>query len=304
MTKEDDVKNTPPGELRSRRRASRGVRPTPITNADVAEVAEFLSANHNSRVPWARACAETPWRVEAPNHGFMLRDGQRVVGTLLAIYSERMVDGRIERFCNLGSWCVLPEYRSRSMSLLNAILAQDGYNFTILSPDDGPQEILAWLKFRFLDTTAALIPNLPWPTVPGRVKISANPRTIERTLTGSELKLYHDHARALATHHLVVTHGQEHCYVIFRKFFRKGVPVFAMILHVSNPDLFHKALIQLTRHLLTRHGLVATLAELRLIGHKPHLSFPVNNWPKMYRSASLQPEQIDDLYSELTCVPW
>jgi len=30
----------------------------------------------------------------------------------------------------------------------------------------------------------------------------------------------------------------------------------------------------------------------------------VTSWPKMYRSASLEPDQIDDLYSELVCVPW
>jgi hypothetical protein len=27
-------------------------------------------------------------------------------------------------------------------------------------------------------------------------------------------------------------------------------------------------------------------------------------WPKMYRSGSLEPGQIDNLYSELVCVPW
>jgi hypothetical protein len=48
---------------------------------------------------------------------------------------------------------------------------------------------------------------------------------------------------------------------------------------------------------------VATLAELRIIEPKPHLSFKLNNWPKMYRSASLEPGQIDYLYSELVCVP-
>jgi len=49
---------------------------------------------------------------------------------------------------------------------------------------------------------------------------------------------------------------------------------------------------------------VATLAELRIIEHKPHLSFKRNGWPKMYRSASLEPGQIDYLYSELVFVPW
>jgi hypothetical protein len=49
---------------------------------------------------------------------------------------------------------------------------------------------------------------------------------------------------------------------------------------------------------------VATLAELRIIERQPRLSFKLNNWPKMYRSASLEPRQIDYLYSELVCVPW
>ncbi|AFM19314.1 hypothetical protein Mycch_4612 [Mycolicibacterium chubuense NBB4] len=276
----------------------------PIMDTDVAAVADFLSANHNDRVPWAQACSKPPWQVDAPNRGFMLRDGQRVVGTLLALYSERMVAGRVERFCNLGSWCVLPEYRSRSLSLLNAVLGQEGYNFTILSPDEGPQEILSFLGFRFLDTTSALVPNLPWPTLPGRIRISADPDMIENRLAGSELKLYRDHRAALATHHLVLLHGDESCHVMYRKFRYKGAPLFAIILHVSNADLFRRALVPLARHLLIHHRLVSTLVELRLVDQRPRMSFAVTNWPKMYRSANLEPRQIDYLYSELTCVPW
>jgi hypothetical protein len=290
--------------LRARKTSKVAVELTPITDTDVAAVADFLHANHNDRVPWALSCSIAPWKVEAPNHGFMIRDGQRVVGTLLALYSERLVLGQVERFCNMGSWCVLPAYRSRSILLLKALLAQEGYHFTVLSPDEGPQEILAWHKFRFLDTSAALVPNMPWPTLPGRTRISAEPDVIERTLAGTELELYHDHAQALAARHLVLIRGQDSCYVMYREFRYNDVPVFAMVLHVSNPDLFHRALIPLTRHLLIRHRLVATLAELRIIEHKPRLSFKLNNWPKMYRSANLEPGQIDYLYSELECVPW
>jgi hypothetical protein len=105
---------------------------------------------------------------------------------------------------------------------------------------------------------------------------------------------------------LVLIRGQDSCYVIYREFRYKDVPLFAVVLHVSNPDLFHRAVIPLTRHLLVRHRLVATLAELRIIGHQPRLSFKLNAWPKMYGSASLEPGQIDNLYSELVCVcvPW
>jgi hypothetical protein len=208
---------------------------TSITDADVAAVADFLHASFKDRIPWALSCSAVPWKVEAPNHGFMLRDGQRVVGALLALYSERLVAGRVERFCNMGTWCVLPGYRSRSISLLTALLAQEGYHFTVLTPDETTRAILGRLRFRFFDTSAALVPNLPWPTVPGRTRISADTDVIERTLAGPELELYHDHAQALAVHHLVLIRGQDSCYVMYREFRYKDVPVFAMVLHVSNP---------------------------------------------------------------------
>lgn len=286
-----------------RRRAGHDIQPVPITDADVSEVSDFLRNNHDDRVFWTRAFSDVPWTVDAPNHGFMLRDERRIVGTLLALYSQRLMAGRMERFCNLGSWCVLPEYRSRSISLLDAILAQEGYHFTVLSPNEASQEVLAWLKFRFLDTSAALVPNLPWPTLPGATRVSADPADIERTLSGIELEVYRDHVKALAARHLVLTRGQESCYVMYRESRHRGGAVVAIILCVSNPDLFHRALRPLTRHLLTRHGLVATVAEVRIIGHEPSFSFKVNRRPKMYRSASLEPGQIDELYSELVCVP-
>jgi hypothetical protein len=276
---------------------------TPITDEDIPKVADFLRTNLNSEVPWARSCV-VPWKVDAPNHGFMLRDGQRVVGVQLAFYSERLVAGRVERFCNLGAWCVLPEFRFHSMQLLMAVLAQKGYHFTSLSPIDRTRSILARLKFRSLDTSAAFIPHLPWPTLPGRTKISADPDVIEQVLVGTELELYRDHARALAVRHHVLIRGQDSCYVMHREFQHRDTPLYAVLLYVSNPGLFRRALVPLTRHLLLRHRLVATMGEGRIIGHQPRLSFKLNARPKMYRSASLEPGQIDNLYSELVCVPW
>jgi len=275
----------------------------PITDADVAAVADFLHANYSDRVPWARSLLAEPWKVEAPNHGFVLRDGQRVVGAHTAFYSERLVAGTMQRFCDLGTWYVLPEFRSHSIRLIKALVGQHGYHFTALSPSRDVTPIHTWLGFRHLDTTAALILNLPWPTPPGRTTISADPDVIESTLAGTELELYHDHAQALAARHLILIRSPDSCYVMYRETTIKAIPL-AVIVHVSNPQLFHRAILPLTRHLLVRHRLLATVAELRIIGYRPPLSLKVTSWPKMYRSASLEPDQFDDLYSELVCVPW
>lgn len=301
--RETEAPSVAPSAVLRPRRARSTAEASPITDDDVAEVAEFLRTNLNDRVPWTLACTTVPWKIDAPNHGFMLRDGNRVVGVLLALYSERLVAGRRERFCNMGSWCVGPDHRSGSLLLLRALLAQQDYHFTVLTADVGPQEILAWSGFRPLDTSAVLIPNLPWPTWPGRTRVSADPELIERTLTGAVLELYHDHERALAANHLVLIRDSESCYVVYRKSEYRNKPI-ALILYVSNPDVFHAALSPLTRHLLVRRRLLATMAELHVVGRAARLGVNVNSSPRMYRSAVLGPEHFDYLYSELTCVPW
>lgn len=279
----------------------------PITEADVTEVAAFLHAELDARIPadlWARAM-RVPWAVRAPNYGFLLRDGDRVVGAYLAFYSDRLIGGRTERFCNLGAWCVRPGYRFHSVRLLKALLGQDGYHFTDLSPSGAVVPLNTRLRFRSLDTSTALVPNLPRPSVPGRVRISADPDLIAGRLSGAQLELYRDHAGCAAARHLVLTRGGRTCYVMFRKVRRKNLPLFVAVLHVSDRDLFAASIGPLTRHFLLRHGALATLAELRVVGDRPRPSRVLASpRPKMFRSASLSPTDIDDLYSELVCVPW
>lgn len=278
-----------------------------ITDSDVPAVAQFLNASLNGRVPvesWQSAMTP-PWKVDAPNHGFLLRDGGRIVGVHLALYSQRAVDGSSERFCNLGAWCVLPEYRFQSLRLLKALLAQEGYHFTDLSPSGNVVPLNTRLKFASLDTATALVPLLPWPAWPGRTRISADHEVIEAALAGPELDLYRDHRGAAAANHLLITRGGRSCYVIFRKDRRKNLPLFASILYVSDSQVFGQAVAALTRYLFLHHRVLATLMELRVVGCRPRSSVMLRSpRPKMYRSPRLLPSQIDYLYSELICVPW
>jgi len=279
----------------------------PITERDAQCVGEFLHAHMSKRVPadhWSRAL-DVPWSVDKPNAGFMLLDGGTVVGAHLAFYSERLIEGRPERFCNLAAWCVLPEYRFHSLRLLKALLAQEGYHFTDLSPSGNVLGVNSKLGFRFLDTTTALVPNLPWPSRPGRSTISSDRTLIERTLSGRDLELYRDHAATAAARHVVLTRGDEWCYVVFRKERHRRLPGFALILHVSNPELFRTMARPFARHLLLRHGAAAMLAEQRIVAHRLWPSFQLRS-PKrrMFLSPRLEPGQIDYFYSELVCVSW
>lgn len=279
----------------------------PITNADVADVASFMTAHLNPDVPesaWVRAMA-VPWAAAPPNHGFHLRDDGRVVGAYLAYYSDREIDGRSERFCNLGAWCVLEDYRFKGLQLLTKLLGQRGYHFTDFSPSGNVVPLNRRLKFSELNTTTALVPALPWPTVPGRYRVTSDAAQIERQLAGTQQRLYRDHRELAAAQHLLVTRGAESCWVVFRKDSRKGVRAFASILHVDNPALFRAAAPRIARHLAVRHGVAAVLVELRVSDGRPSRSFLLSrSRPKMYKSTTLTDHDIDYLYSELTCLDW
>jgi hypothetical protein len=281
----------------------------PITDDDLAEVGRFLGAHFPPDTPadeWAQAWQHTvnlPGS-EAPNHGFLLRAGGAVVGAYPCIYSTRVIDGRHERFCNLSAWYVSPGYRPQSISLLRAVLAQPGFHFTDLSPSEAVQKINLRLGFRNLDTATALVPNLPWPTWPGRTRISADPAVIAATVTGQVRTFYADHAGCRWARHLVVSQGQRWCYVQWRMVSRKDLPLFAWIQYASDPALLRQTLRPLSRHFLLRHRAPFTLAEIRVVGGRVRPSILLRSHRRrMFKSQTLTPEQIDYLYSEVTSAP-
>ncbi|WP_298944431.1 hypothetical protein [uncultured Microbacterium sp.] len=278
----------------------------PITDADLPAVARFLNENLNHRVSaaaWTGAL-QVPWAVAAPNHGYFLRSDGDVVGAYLAYYSQRVVGGRVEQFCNLGAWCVLDSHRAQGLRLLMSLLRQKGYHFTDFSPSGNVVPLNRKLNFVDLDTTTVIMPNLPWPTF-GRVRVSDDPAVLASVLTGADKKIYEDHRETRAAKHVVLVSGDEVCYVVFRKDTRKGVRAFASILHVGDAALFRRGIRPLGSHLLLRHGVVATLLEPRVVGGKPSGAILLpRGRPKMFKSDTLSASDIDYLYSELTCLEW
>jgi hypothetical protein len=134
----------------------------PAHEGDIDAVIPLLRTGFGSHWPpetWRRLF-EYP-RVESqPNLGFVLESGDQLVGFLGAIYSERLVGGRLERFCNLSSWYTIPQFRNFSLKLLMAVLAQRGYTFTNLTPSEQVVQVLKAYGFRPLESHKLLCG--PW----------------------------------------------------------------------------------------------------------------------------------------------
>jgi hypothetical protein len=276
----------------------------PLRTDDLPEVGRFLQEHLNPRLSapqWADSLRPT-WETEEPDHGFVLHAGDRVVGVYGAFYAHRRLAGRTEKFCNLAAWCVLDEYRAHSLRLLRAMLAQPGYTFTDLSPSGNVVPINERLGFVRLDTSGALVANLPWSAA-GRVL--TDEAAVQAALDARDQQIHRDHTRAGAARHVVVEAGGRTCYIVYRRVRRKRLPLFARVLYVSDPEVFRSVAGRFYRHLLWRHAIPFTLVERRVVGAPPWHSFALrSSRPAMVRSSSVDPAEVDYLYSELTCVPW
>jgi hypothetical protein len=279
------------------------VQVSPIAESDLPRVAEFLSSTfpygpRKTAQSWEKAL-HTPWPAQRPNWGFMAHDGEAIVGAYIAQYSEQELGGRRERICNLGVWHVLPEHRMHSIRMARAMLGQEGYSFTDLTPAENVVALNERLGFQRLDTRAAVIPCLPWPTLPGGATVTSDPEAIEEVLPERDLAIYRDHRAAVGLHHLALVAGGSCCYVVLRQDRRRRLPVLTL-LHAGEPELLCRHARRFGRHLLFHHRVVAFVAEERLIGCRPRPSLddpaPAT---RMFLSDTLEADDVGYLYSEL-----
>lgn len=269
-----------------------------VTAATLPEFAAFLHQHLDARrstAQWVQGLSHH-WMPDAPNHGFVVRDGGNIVGGIGACYAERRIQGRLERFCNITSWCVLDSHRQQSMRLAMALVGQSGFHFTDFSPTKIVSSTLQFLKFKPLDERQVVTLNLPWPVMDG-LRIVSRPAEIEQSLQGDARQIYLHHAAFPWLQHRLLGDGQVWCHVIYRRKSFKGLPA-AFIVHASDAAMLVRGWRRLCRHLLYQ-GIASTHAEHRLLQCQPWPSWVRSGFnAKVYLSPTFGPEQIDYLYSE------
>jgi hypothetical protein len=269
----------------------------PVTDALLPEFAQFLSLHLSATrsAPEWEAGLRRQWAGTLPNYGFVLRDERRIVGGIGAYYADRQIRGRTERFCNITSWCVLDAYRAQSMRLGMALLQQPGIHFTNFSPTPVVSSSLRFLKFKPLDEAVILAPNLP--AFATGLELHCGAATIEASLDEAQLAIYRDHAKLPWLEHVIVGKPGNWCHIIYKRHRYRGLPA-ARVIYANDRESLSGAWRRFAAHLLAR-GIITAQADRRLLGVLPPLAVVRNGYTaKLYLSPTLQPEDIDYLYSE------
>jgi hypothetical protein len=277
----------------------------PIRDENLPAFCEFLVENlshERSAEAWAKAFTQD-WCPGKPNNGFLIRHEGRIVGGVGAIYAERPVRGRAERFCNITSWCVLGAFRAQSMRLAMAVTEQPGFHFTDLTPTEVVSKTLQFLKFKPMNERHAIGPNLPWPFARlGGIRVETDPEQIGRLLAPDAAKAYRDHRHLPWLRHLAVGRADAWCHVVWKRTRLKGITG-AFIIALSQPELFLRYRLALGSYLLVHHGLSYTRVESRLLPRLPTLCIELSGYRnKVFKSETLTAADMSNLYSELVAL--
>lgn len=277
----------------------------PIRDADLLPFCVFLTENldhERSAETWAKAFTQD-WYPSKPNYGFLIRHEGRIVGGIGAIYAQRQVRGRTERFCNITSWCVQDAFRAQSMRLALALTGQPGFHFTDLTPTEVVSKTLQFLKFKPMNERHAIWPHLPWPFARlAGIRVVTDAEQIERLLNPDDAKAYRDHRHLPWLKHAAVGRPEAWCYVVWKHTRLHGITG-AMVIALSDSELFLDYRRALGSHLLVHHGLSYTRVESRLLPRLPALRIELSGYRnKVFRSDTLTAEDMSNLYSELVAL--
>ena len=242
------------------------------------------------------------WERDESHCGLTLMDGDRTVGFLGMIFSRRWIDGRVEKFCNLTSWYVHKDYRSRAISMILALKALQGYTITDLTPAKNVYAVQNKMGFKDLDSKGRLLMPFGRRLVQPRYaadRMTHDAAVIAQHLKGQDLRIFKDHQPYPCSHFLLID-TDRYCYVIYTRSKRNRIP-YVHLHYISNSSLFERAHRDIRGSILAETRALFLQVDSRLVRkRKLPVSFCLPyRAPKQYLSSTLKPEQIDNLYSEL-----
>jgi len=273
---------------------------------DFDEVLPLLLKFRNrrmSRDDWHRMLFSYPWPAER-RHGYGYYEDGALLGFLGTIFSQRQLAGRTETVCSFSSWVVEERARGTSVLMVRPLL-KDLEGVTVVGYTPAPTTCAVFQRFGFrpFETTRLVLAPLP-PLDSVRRSLGASailsPERIRERLTGPEAEIFRDTIPCPRVRHLLLTRGQERCYLVARLDRPHRIRA-AELLYIGNLPLFWELRALAHAAFLRSMGALALLVDGRFaLGRRVRAAWPLPR-VRLFRPSrpEITPDMIDGLYSEL-----
>ena len=276
----------------------------PATENDIDGMVALLQGHMNPK--WTaerwRRLFTYEWQAHRPDFGRVVdRDGE-VVGCLAAVYSERVIEDRLERFCKPCAWYMRKDVRHEGaglgLKMMQHLTADLTRHYVINTSSANTTNLLRRAGFVDLDVEKYVWTRDGAAPMRRQIEVISDPATIERLVDAAERRLIKDHA-GLPVNPLLVRHADGQTLIMLADTIKGAGERWLDVLYASEPLC------------LARHG--AALAGDLLNGSGEFLAAdsrfcetpPLNAVrrpiavPHFTKKTGLDPHHLDHLYSEI-----
>lgn len=241
----------------------------------------------------------SPWKTTEDFCGYLLLKDGDIKGYLGLIFSQRILNGEVEKFCNMTSWVVSEDSRSHSLPMLLKALRLKDYTFTNFTASPAVATILGKLRFTEFPVHQRVL--IPIPQFSGRGHgCDFDPQVIRGKLIDADRTIFDDH-QTLDCVHLLLRSKRGNCYVLLRKIKRKKIS-FMKVHYLSDADVFHESIEPLLARICLRLRVFGLMVDERYIGarvFRASLKYPHQRRAYFKSNSIVDSNSIDTLYSEV-----
>lgn len=291
------------------------VRVRPLLRQDVDGVIallrdqEFVEGNTEDAL---RRCFDYPWSAERPHSGFVLTEGDRIVGCAGIVFSSRRSGGVERKIASTTTWYVDPAWRRYGLQLITATMGLRDHVLVTLSASPLVAEVLEKMGFEVVGRRRLYYGPLAQPlSVARRGEILDDPAEIAGVLRGDDLRMFRDH-EAFPCGHYVVRDGDRYSWIVTARRWEKGWflprPLVGLlgarrwpvtdVLHVSDPELAFRRWLPLRWRMMLRERTVGVTVQDSFVGPAAPAAASTPHRVHALRRRDADPRDLDGLYSE------
>ena len=254
-----------------------------------------------SKEDWKRLFVNY-WKSPEDFCGHILVKDGAVKGFLGLIFSNRIYNGEVHKFCNLTSWIVDEDCRNQSVFLLLEALKLKDYTFTNFTASQTVAVLVKRLGFEEFEVNQQIIPPIPKFALKKRAcACEFDLQKIRSDLNVNEQTIFDDHQQ-LDCRHLLLKSNDGYAYVILKKTHRRNIPI-AKVHYISDAGYFVECAEKFVVKICLRLKVLGVMVDERYLGgYRLRRSIRYPQQRKGYfksNSKTLNKNQIDTLYSEL-----
>jgi hypothetical protein len=229
-------------------------------------------------------------------YGYVMENGDEVVGFLGLLFTEREIRGARHKFCEIHSWYVREEYRKESMRLFLPALSVRKATLVNYTPTETVYDISKKFGFEDLETRLLLFFPVPTPwALRAAVGVETRKHVIVQYLDDADRRIFFDHENVDCKHYLIRSRdGTGYSYVVIKKMWLRPYLPFGRIMYASDKKILLNHLNYLRLYWCARLAVpLIVIDEDELDGARPAFTRrKPRDVPSLYKSKDLKAEDI------------